>query len=124
MARFKGRKLIYIACFAFLCLIDQRIKTGSGLDGWIESFWDMTGIVMGVLVLSHFRPGDFRKHWFLYAVWGVVSVVGGTVFILKGQGISYFMNDRIVLAFDFVLWGMIVIRIMEELLLIKLLQWK
>lgn len=43
---------IYPLLFMF-CLIDQRTKTGSGREGYIETFRNMTGSIMAVILLSH-----------------------------------------------------------------------
>lgn len=97
-------------CFAFLCLIDQRIKTGSGLDGVVESFRDMTYIVIAILVLSHYRLHDYRKYWFLYVEWVIFSIVGGSLFVWKGEAVAMFPSDRVVLAINLLLWGIVLIQ--------------
>mgnify|MGYP002856632337 CR=1 FL=1 len=104
------KKLIYMLCFAFLCLIDQRIKTGSGLDGVIESFRDLSYIVIAILVLSHYRLQDFRKYWFLYVEWIIFSIIGGSLFVWKGEAIAMFPSDRVVLAINLLLWGIAIIQ--------------
>ena len=110
------KRILYIVCFAFLCLIDQRTKTGSWHDGLIESYRDMTGIVMAVLVLAQYRWKDFEKNKWLYVTWGLLSAVGGVVFVLKGQDFTYYLNNRIVDAMDVFLWGIIVIQIVQKLM--------
>ena len=55
------KRLVYALCFAFVCLIDQRTKTCTGLDGWLESFRDLTGVVMAVVIMSHYKLDDFKK---------------------------------------------------------------
>ena len=37
------KRILYTICFFLFCLIDQRTKTGSGLDGAIETFRNMVG---------------------------------------------------------------------------------
>lgn len=110
------KRILYILCFAFLCLIDQRIKTGSGHDGLIETFRDMTGIVMAVLILAQYKKADFAAHKRIYAAWAVIGGAGSVIFTLCGQGLVYYLNNRIVDAVDVFLWGFIVIRTAEKLL--------
>ena len=42
------------------CLIDQRSKTCSGLDGWLETFRSLTGVVMAIIIMSHYRWDSLR----------------------------------------------------------------
>lgn len=106
-------------CFAFLCLIDQRIKTGSGLDGVIESFRDSTYIVVAILVLSHYRLQDFKKYWFLYVEWVIFSIIGGILFVWKGEPVAMFPNDRVVLVVNLLLWGIALIQTIVGIFLEK-----
>lgn len=103
-------------CFAFLCLIDQRIKTGSGLDGVIESFRDISYIVIAILVLSHYGLSDYRKYWFLYVEWVIFSIIGGSLFIWKGEAVAMFPSDRIVLAVNMLLWGIAIIQTLVRII--------
>jgi hypothetical protein len=49
------KRILYTICFFLLCLIDQRTKTGSGLDGAIEVFRNLTGVVMALIIFSHYK---------------------------------------------------------------------
>lgn len=104
------KRILYSVCFFVFCLIDQRTKTGTGLDGWIESFRDLTGVVMAVLILSHYHLNDFIQQKIPYLVWSLICVMGGTAFILRGQSLAYFLNNRIVLLLSVFLMGLAVIR--------------
>lgn len=111
------KRIIYMICFFFFCLIDQRIKTTSGLDGWGETFRDLTGVVMAVLILSHYHLSDFVKRKIPYLVWSLVCVMGGIAFLWKGQSLVWFANDRAVLVMDVFLFGIILIHIFTDLIL-------
>ncbi len=104
------RRIIYTICFFVFCLIDQRVKTGSGLDGWIETFRDLSVAVMAILILSHYQLNDFRKQKIPYLVWSLICVIGGSVFLLRGQSLAYFLNNRIVLLVGVFLLGFAVIQ--------------
>ena len=65
---YSRRRLLYALCFFMFCVIDQRTKTCSGLDGWLETFRDLTGVVMAVVIMSHYRLEDFRKRKVPYLV--------------------------------------------------------
>lgn len=104
-AGFHKKRIVYMLCFFFFCLIDQRIKTGSGLDGQIETFRGLTGVVMAVIILSAGNLNDLNKHKIPYLIWSLICVVGGILFIARGQALKYFWNERAMIAFNVWLWG-------------------
>lgn len=108
------KRILYTICFFFFCLIDQRIRTASGLDGWGETFRDLTGAVVAILILSHYHLNDFRKRKIPYLVWSLVCVMGGIAFLWKGQSLVWFANDRAVLVLDVFLFGIILIHTFSD----------
>lgn len=106
---YSWKKLIYTLCFAMFCLIDQRSKTCSGLDGWLETFRSLTGVVMAIIIMSHYRWDSLRKHKIPYLVWTAISIVGGVVALWWGKNNYYFFNDWIVRVIDVILFGYIII---------------
>lgn len=116
---YSRRRLLYALCFCMFCVIDQRTKTCSGLDGWLETFQDFTGVVMAVIIMSHYRFEDFWKRKVPYLVWSAVSVVGGIAAIWWGKNNYYFFNDWIVKVIDVVLVGYILIHTFISVVLEK-----
>lgn len=116
---YSRRRALYALCFCMFCLIDQRSKTCSGLDGWLESFRDLTGVVIGIIIMSHYRPEDFRKRKLPYIIWSILSVIGGAVAIWWGKNYYYFFNDWIVKVVDVVLFGYILIHTFISVVLEK-----
>ena len=113
------RRLLYTLCFFFLCVIDQRIKTCSGLDGWLETFRNLTGVVMAVLIMSHYRIRDFIKWKVPYLVWTGISAVGGIATFCRGLNNRPFMNEWAVAILDVVLFGYILIHMVIDITLEK-----
>lgn len=118
------RRLLYTLCFVMFCVIDQRTKTASGLDGLIETFREATGIVLACIIFSHYKWTDFVKYKWIYAVWGIVSVVGTIgAFLGIGRypGINryFFLNDRIAILVNMVIWGVILIYTFIQVVLEK-----
>lgn len=105
----KKRRIIYMLCFAFACLIDQRTKTCTGLDGWLESFRDMTGVVMAVIIMSHFKLSEIKRRRLPYIVWSLICIVGVVPAALWGQANRPFFNDWCVILLDIILFGYILI---------------
>lgn len=103
------KRILYTICFFLFCVIDQRSKTASGLDGVIETFRDMAGILMAAIIMSHYKWEKFKEHKLLYMIWTGIGVVAGALFIVFGQPLAYFMNERIMIALDVLVFGYVVI---------------
>lgn len=105
----KKRRIFYMFLFAFAFFIDQRTKTCNGLDGWVEAFQDMTGIVMAFIIMSHYRLADFKKWKIPYLAWSGIWVIGLVPAFLWGRSKWLFLNDWCVLLIDIILFGYILI---------------
>lgn len=103
------RRVLYTLCFFMFCVIDQRVKTCSGLDGWLETFRDLTGVVMAVVIMSHYKKEDFLRWKLPYLVWTGISVIGAPMAFLWGMDNRPFLNDWAVVILDVVLFGYILI---------------
>lgn len=106
---YSWKRILYMLCFFMFTVIDQRIKTCSGLDGWLETFRDITGVVMAVLIMSHYKMKDFKKYKLPYLVWTGLSVIGGVGAFLWGRNNHPFLNEWIVVIIDVVLFGYILL---------------
>ena len=103
------KRILYTICFFLFCVIDQRTKTGSGLDGIIETFRDMAGVLMAVIIMSHYKWEEFMAYKIPYAVWRGIGLVAGVLFVVLGQPLAYFMNERVMVSLDVFLFGYVVI---------------
>ena len=103
------KRILYTICFFLFCVIDQRTKTGSGLDGVIETFRDMAGVFMAVIIMSHYKWEEFMAYKIPYAVWTGIGLVAGVLFVILGQPLAYFMNERVMVSLDVFLFGYVVI---------------
>ena len=102
------RRLVYALCFLAFCIIEQRSKTCSGLDGWSETFRDLTGVVMAVIIMSHYRPAEIKKWKLPYLIWTAVCVIGSPFAYVWGKNNRPFLNDWVIMLLDVVLYGYIV----------------
>lgn len=103
------KRILYTICFFLLCLIDQRTKTGSGLDGAIEAFRNLTGVVMAVIIFSHYKWKEIVARKWPYLVWTVIGVAVGAAYVMLGQPLQYYRNGRFVAALDILLFGYVMI---------------
>lgn len=113
------RRILYTLCFFLFCVIDQRTKTGSGLDGVIETFRDMAGVLMAIIIMSHYKWEEFTRYKLPYAVWTVLSPIAGVLFVVFGQPLTYFMNERIMIGLDVWVFGYVVIHTIISVLIEK-----
>lgn len=103
------KRILYSLCFCMFCMIDQRIRTANGPDGWLETFRDLTGVVMAVVIMSHYKLSDFRRWKLPYIIWSVVGAVGFAVAFQWGVRNQKCLNDWFVILLDVFLYGYIVI---------------
>lgn len=108
------RRILYSICFCMFCVIDQRIRTAYGENGWLETFRDLTGAVMAVLILSHYRLDDFRKRKIPYLIWTAAGVMGGGLALLRAARNNGAMNHWIVIFLDVLLFGYIIIHMVID----------
>ena len=113
------KRILYTICFFLFCVIDQRTKTGSGLDGIIETFRDMSGVLMAVIIMSHYKWEEFMAYKIPYAVWTGIGLVAGVLFVVLGQSLAYFMNERVMVSLDVLLFGYVVIHTFISVVLEK-----
>ena len=117
--RIPYKRILYSICFCMFCIIDQRIRTAYGLNGWLETFRDMTGVVMAVIILSHYKFMDFIKWKIPYMIWSAVGGCMGTAAFLWGLHNECSMNDWFIQLLDVFLFGYIVIHIVIDLAIEK-----
>ena len=112
----KNRKqILYILCFALLCLIDQR--KGS-VTGNMQLFWsNCTGLFLAPILFSHYRIKDFGKK--RYLIWAVVSLLGFASFRSVAQMLGVeipWPNVQLYSAFaNIFVYGFLILRTIEEL---------
>lgn len=103
------KRILYSLCFCMFCMIDQRVRTANGPDGWLETFRDLTGVVMAIVIMSHYKLSDFRRWKIPYIVWSVVGAVGFAAAFQWGVLNQMCLKDWFVVLLDVFLYGYIVI---------------
>ena len=103
------KRIVYILCFCFCCVIDQRVLTCAPNGGGREIFRDLTGITMAVIILSHYKWEDVVRYKKLHLAWSVLAAAGLPVLFAAGRSWLPFLADWIVLLIDIFIWGYVVI---------------
>lgn len=103
------KRILYALCFCFLCVIDQRVMTCYANGGGRELFRDLTGIVVAVIILSHYRWQDLVKYKKIHIGWSVLAVIGLPVLFVVGKSRVPFLPDWIVVILDIFVWGYVLI---------------
>lgn len=103
------KRILYCLCFCMFCIIDQRVRTGNGSEGWLETFRDLTGVIMAVVIMSHYKRSDFMRWKIPYLVWSIVGLTGCTIAFYWGVQNQMCLKDWFVVLLDVFLYGYIVI---------------
>lgn len=103
------KRLLFSLCFCMFCIIDQRVRTGNGPEGWLETFRDLTGVVIAVIIMSHYKIEDFRRWKFPYFVWSVIGAGGCVAAFYWGMKNQMCLKDWFVVLLDIFLYGYIAI---------------
>ena len=103
--QYSVKRLVYALCFLLLCIIDQRCKSVPGR--W--EFRDLTGTVMAVMILSHYRLEDFRKCKIPHLIWTAVWIIGVPIAFLH-KSVFIVLADWVVIALGVVLFGYVLIQ--------------
>ena len=104
------KTVLYTVLFGFICVINQRIHTASPIEGWREVFRDLTGVVIAVLILSHYKMSEYLQYRKYHLVWTVLGGIGCAVLFLIGKDNAIFASDWLVLSIDFFIWGYVLIQ--------------
>lgn len=103
------KRILYALCFCFLCVIDQRVMTCYANGGGRELFRDLTGIVIAVIILSHYRWQNIVKYKKIYIDWSILAAIGLPVLFAVGRSRVPFLADWIVVILDFFVWGYVLV---------------
>lgn len=101
---YSGKRFLYMLCFFAFCVLDQRCKTDNGR----YLYRDLTGVVMAVVTMSHYRLRDFRKWKIPYLIWTILYFIALPI-AYTHKSILILLEDWIVIAAGVFLYGFILI---------------
>lgn len=66
--------------FFAVCVATQQMQTVSLNTGIIDLSRDITGVVMALILMTHYKWSDIVKHKIPYIIWSVLGIVLGIIF--------------------------------------------
>lgn len=93
--------------FFTVCVATQQIQTVSLNTGIIDLSRDITGVVMALIIMSHYKWSDIVRHKTPYIIWSVLGIVLGIIFtpmaiVERGE---YRTADTIIISVGIFLMG-------------------
>lgn len=113
------KRMLYVLCFCFVCIIDQRTMTCAPNGGGREIFRDLTGIVVAALILSHYKKEDIVRYKKLYIAWTILALAGLPVLFIAGKSWLPFLLDWLVINIELFVWGYVLIAVLTRLFIEK-----
>lgn len=102
-------RILYTLLFFLFCIIDQRVKTASGLDGTYEFFRNLMGVVMALLILSSYEAAAVRQLKLPFLIWTISGLILGAAAFVWGISHVFFLPAWFLLLLSVFLFGYILI---------------
>ncbi len=112
LKKFISKEYLYVICFCMFCIIDQRVLTSHVNSGLRETFCYLTGVVMAVLVLSHYSRAELLKWKKAHLAWSVIGTVCCIGIFVLGLEHCYFVHSWLTLVIAIWCWGFVLVQTM------------
>lgn len=112
---FKFQRLIVLLCFALVCIATQQMQTVAWNSEFMELSRNLIGVLMPIILFTHYKWQDFLKYKFWYIGWSAIGsifcVIFATIVIRNDikRGAGFFTAGTIVIALGIFLMGYCVI---------------
>ena len=105
------QSFIVSLCFLAICINTQQIQTTSWNSGMIEFCRDSMGVLMAIVLFTHYKWSDFVKHKIPYCIWTGLGLAAGVDLIpmALAERFDFLLADTIVIALGIFLMGYCVI---------------
>ena len=115
------QRLTVALCILAVCVATQQMQTAAWYTGILDFSRDLLGVLMAVILMTHYKWGDFKKYKVLYIGWSVVGVIGGIVFVpmaVAARG-DYLKADTFIIWLGFFLMGYCVLHTLISIIIEK-----
>lgn len=98
-------------CILGVCIGTQQIQTVAWNTGIIEFSRDSLGVLMAVVLLTHYKWNDFVKYKIPYLIWSAAGILAGIILlpIAFERRLDFLKADTIVIALGIFLMGYCII---------------
>lgn len=98
-------------CILAVCVCTQRIQTVAWNSGIVEFARDSLGVLMAVILFTHYQWSDFAKHRIPYMIWSILGILSGAALIPVAfeRREDYLKADTVIIALGIFLMGYCVI---------------
>lgn len=119
--RINFQRLIVSFCFLAVCISTQRIQTTAWNTGIIEFSRNILGVLMAVIMFTHYKWQDFVKYKLLYIIWSVLGSILCIVFFLIAINNSeeFLIASTIVTAIGIFLMGYCILHVIISIFVEK-----
>lgn len=115
------QRLTVALCILAVCVATQQMQTAAWYTGILDFSRDALGVLMAVILMTHYKWEDFKKYKVLYIVWSVVGVIGGIVFVpmaVAARG-EYLKADTFIIWLGIFLMGYCVLHTLISIIIEK-----
>lgn len=109
------QRLIVLLCFALVCIATQQMQTVAWNSEFMELSRNLIGVLMPIILFTHYKWQDFMKYKPLYIGWsalGSIFCVVYAIIVIKNnieRGAVFFAAGTIAIALSIFLMGYCVI---------------
>lgn len=111
LSKFNLQSFVAMLCIFVVCVGTQQMQTVAWDSGRIECSRDLLGVLMAVILMTHYKWSDFVKYKIPYIIWSILGIILGGILtaVMIGKRASYLKADTIIIVLGIFLMGYCVI---------------
>ena len=101
------QNIVVALCFFAICVATQQMQTVAWNTGIIDFSRDILGVVMALILMTHYKWNDIIKHKIPYIIWSVLGIIFGIIFVpmsIEERG-EYLAADTVIISIGIFLMG-------------------
>lgn len=105
------QSFIVSLCILAVCVATQRIQTAAWNSGIVDFARDSLGVLMAVIIFTHYKWSDFVRYKIPYIIWSILGILSGAVLIpiAFDRREDFLKADTVIVALGIFLMGYCVI---------------
>lgn len=101
------QNIVVTLCFFAVCVATQQMQTAAWYTGILDLSRDISGVVMALILMTHYKWSDIIKHKIPYIIWSVLGIILGIILVpmsIAERG-EYLTADTIIISVGIFLMG-------------------